>query len=233
MDRETAIDKIKKCLALGQSSNPHEAAAAMRQAQKMMTAYGVSEDDMLAAGVAELWVKSGATRTPARYEVWLASMIASAFGCELVFSNRLSGRTTIQGGYVFIGMASASTVAGYSYRVLFRQLRRARADYIKTALKRCRSKNKVARADMFCEGWVFAVRELVGATVPPEAHRSAVDAYMRANYAVTEQVETRCREPGRHVSQVGDCVQGVRAGRGATLHRGVGTGVDAPQMLGA
>jgi hypothetical protein len=37
MDRETALTKIKKCLALAKSSNEHEAAAAMRQAQKLPT----------------------------------------------------------------------------------------------------------------------------------------------------------------------------------------------------
>lgn len=31
MDRAKAIDKIKKCLRLARSSNPHEAAAALRQ----------------------------------------------------------------------------------------------------------------------------------------------------------------------------------------------------------
>ncbi|WP_231409636.1 DUF2786 domain-containing protein [Ralstonia solanacearum] len=233
MDRNTAIDKIKKCLALGQSSNPHEAAAAMRQAQKMMAAYGVSEDELLAAGVTEQWEKSGATRTPARYEVALASMIAAAFGCELVFASRLSGSVTIQGGYVFIGVAVTSDVAGYSYRVLFRQLRRARTDFIKTALKRCGPKNKTARADLFCEGWVLSVREMVEAMVPPESHTKAVEAYMRANYAVTKSITPRHRQPGRHVSPVGDYAQGFRTGRSATLHRGVGSGAEQPQMLEA
>ena len=33
MNRDDALKKIKKCLALGRSANEHEAAAAMRQAQ--------------------------------------------------------------------------------------------------------------------------------------------------------------------------------------------------------
>ena len=36
MDKQKIIDKIKKCMALGNSSNANEAAAALRQAQKMM-----------------------------------------------------------------------------------------------------------------------------------------------------------------------------------------------------
>ncbi|PIA66345.1 hypothetical protein CDR19_15110, partial [Ectopseudomonas toyotomiensis] len=39
MDRKKALDKVKKCLALANSSNPNEAAAAMRQARAMMEKY--------------------------------------------------------------------------------------------------------------------------------------------------------------------------------------------------
>ena len=60
MDKKTAIDKIRKCLALSKSAEPHEAAAAMRQAQKAMdgraelircpTLITAAENDPLAAG---------------------------------------------------------------------------------------------------------------------------------------------------------------------------------------
>ena len=40
---ERAIRKIKHCLALSASSNEHEAAAAMRQAQKLMAKYRLTE----------------------------------------------------------------------------------------------------------------------------------------------------------------------------------------------
>lgn len=44
--RDKALDKIRKCLALSKSANEHEAAAALRQAQKMMEMHGLSEDDL-------------------------------------------------------------------------------------------------------------------------------------------------------------------------------------------
>lgn len=46
MDKNKVIDKIKKCMALGNSSNANEAAAALRQAQKMMNMHGLTEDDI-------------------------------------------------------------------------------------------------------------------------------------------------------------------------------------------
>lgn len=53
MDKNTAIDKIKKCLALSKSDNPHEAAAALRQAQKLMALYKVDALDVSLADVTE------------------------------------------------------------------------------------------------------------------------------------------------------------------------------------
>lgn len=38
-ERERVIRKIKRCLALGESSNPNEAEMAMRQAQALMRTY--------------------------------------------------------------------------------------------------------------------------------------------------------------------------------------------------
>ena len=44
-DRDKIIAKVK-CLALAKSSNEHEAANALRQAQKLMQAHGISDLDV-------------------------------------------------------------------------------------------------------------------------------------------------------------------------------------------
>ncbi|UCU92660.1 DUF2786 domain-containing protein [Hydrogenophaga taeniospiralis] len=46
MTRDEALKKIKKCLALSRSANEHEAAAALRHAQKLMQAFSLAEEDM-------------------------------------------------------------------------------------------------------------------------------------------------------------------------------------------
>ncbi|WP_420996218.1 DUF2786 domain-containing protein [Cupriavidus sp. 30B13] len=229
MDRNTVLDKIKKCLALAESDNPHEAAAAMRQAQKLMEMHGVSADELAAVDVEEAWGRSCATQRPPRYEVALVSMIASAFGCDLVFSTRVMGER-FAGGYAFIGMGAAATIAQYTYGVLGRQLRKSRTTYIKTKLKRCGPKNKVSRADVFCEGWVHAVRSLVEDIAIPKASSLAIDAYMRANHAVTKTLTMTSRQPGRGVEAADDQWRGYQAGRGAVLHRGI-DGVAMPALM--
>jgi hypothetical protein len=46
MTRDEALLKIKKCMALSKSAEPHEAAVALRQAQKLMEQFSVNEQDM-------------------------------------------------------------------------------------------------------------------------------------------------------------------------------------------
>ena len=53
-DNNSAIlCKIKKCLALSASSNPHEAAAALRQAHALMNKHGVSAHEVTMADIGE------------------------------------------------------------------------------------------------------------------------------------------------------------------------------------
>lgn len=231
MDKQTAINKIRKCLALAKSSEPHEAAAALRQAQKMMEQFGVEHPELLAAGVMEAWVKSAATKTPARYEVVLASLVTSAFCCDLMFTRRLStSGLRIEAGYAFIGVAPMPEVAIYTYTVLRRQLRVARASYIKTALKRYR-KNKSAAADLFCEGWLMAVSRLIDAAVPTADQVLAIDAYMRANYATAKTTKPRAPAAGRGVQAGMHKASGYIAGKDVALSKGVGTGASVAVFL--
>jgi len=51
---ERIIRKIKRCLALSQSSNENEAATAMRQAQSLMYEYRLTEMDVRLSEVGEV-----------------------------------------------------------------------------------------------------------------------------------------------------------------------------------
>ena len=80
MDKEKVLDKIKKCLALGESANEHEAAQAIRQAQILMKKYGVSEIDVELSAVTEKGVAC-ASSLPTWHQVLIAQC-AKAFGVE-------------------------------------------------------------------------------------------------------------------------------------------------------
>jgi hypothetical protein len=52
MRRDQAINKVRKCLRLAESSNAHEAAAARRQAAKLMQQHHITARDVLAHALA-------------------------------------------------------------------------------------------------------------------------------------------------------------------------------------
>ena len=144
-DNRNILDKIKKCLALSASANEHEAAAALRQAQKLMELHGVTDEDVLASQAGEAGAKAGAVTKPAEWEAKLAGRIGQAFGCQVVFSRR----TWSTAEWRFIGAGASSEVAAYAFKVLLRQARTARQTYITTALKRVRKPSVKTVLDQF------------------------------------------------------------------------------------
>ena len=159
--RDEILAKIKKCLALGRSSNEHEAAAALRHAQKLMAAHGIDEGEVADSEIGEAIGRSGAGAKPPKYEAALAIAISGAFGCEEIFKPFC--------GWMFIGAGPAPEIAQYAFEVLYRQVKRDRATHIKARLTRCGPLNKTRRADLYCDAWVStAVRQIQNLTISPE-----------------------------------------------------------------
>lgn len=223
---ERILDKIKKCLALSASANEHEAAAALRQAQKLMDAYGISAEAIQASEASERQAKAGACRTPANWETMLAAKIADAFGCRVIF---FSGRA---GAWNYIGCGAAPEVAGYTFAVLFRQARRAREAHIKASLKRCKVATKTRRADLFSEGWVRSVVGLIATFAGNAQQAAAIDAYVGMTYPALRNLNSRDRNDGRKMSarEYDDFAAGHKAGKSAELNRGVGGGADRARL---
>lgn len=218
-DREKIIDKIKKCLALSASSNEHEAAAALRQARKLMEAHNISDVEMLAAGASAHRQRAGAQTSPPNWEALLADRIADAFGCQVIFS---SGMRT--GAWLYIGCGPSPEIAGYAFEVLHRQCKRARAEHIKARLKRCKTATKTRRADLFCEGWVGIVVDKIDAFAGNDAQRDAIEAYVATNFPALRNLNARDRNGDRALRdhEYGDWMAGRAKGAAAELNRGVG-----------
>ncbi len=219
-DRDKILDKIKKCLALSASSNEHEAEAALRQARKMMEAHGITDQDIRAAEAEEHRAKSGAKSQPANWEAMLASKIADAFACQVVFCG---GFWSKPGEWCFIGCGAAPEVAHYAFTVLHRQAKRAREEHIKTRLKRCKVATKTRRADLFSEGWVRSVSRTIVAFAGTDQQAAAIDAYMAKHYPALRSLKSRDRNDGRKLRdhEYDDYAAGHRSGKNAQLNRGV------------
>jgi hypothetical protein len=214
MNDKKIMDKIRKCLALSKSTNEHEAAAALRQAKKLMEAHNISTDDVKAEEVSEARAKAGARRNPVAWEGNLALTVGAVFNCAVIFASGMS-----EGRWTFIGVGANPEVAQYAFVVLFRQLKRARAEYIKERLNRCKPAAKTCRADLFCAGWVHAVRAgALGQFVPENPDQAAIDAFNARHHPALVESKTIVRG-GR---DCGDSLVGYLRGKKARLHRGVG-----------
>ena len=129
MDKSSALEKIKKCLALSRSANEYEAAQALKHAQALMAKYGLTGWDVELAEISEQYGK--APKSAPSWHWRLVHLCGSAFGCDRWHAADRSG-----GRFVFCGINGRPKLAAYAYEVLLRQLKTARREYIKTALAR-------------------------------------------------------------------------------------------------
>lgn len=227
-NRESILEKIRKCMALTKSANEHEAAAALRQARKLMEMYQVSHAEMLAVGVTEVSARAGVIAKPPLWESNLAGYITHVFGCRLIFREGFS-----LSHWVFIGLPPANDVAAYSFEVLFRQAKAARKDFVAQHLKRFKKANKVRRADLFSQGWVQSACNAVSPLTPTDGTEEAIQSYMEFKHTNLGKLDGIDRNKGRSLSHKDELAiyAGRSAGRNAQLNKGVGMGA-APLMIG-
>lgn len=230
-DREKRLEKIKKCLRLAKSSNQHEAAAALRQARKMMDTLQLTENDVLASEASEARSKAGAAKKPVAWEAALARVVSAVLGCDLMFSspswNDSYFRGVRAGHWTFIGCGPSPQIAQHAFTVLQRRLKAARADYIAHRLNRCGPASKRRRADDYCNGWVYAVRSKVEPLAVSERDRSAISAYCERFQVGT--LKTLDRSKGSRRSSV-DLMKGLAEGRRVDLRQPI-PGAPSPAAI--
>ena len=193
---DSIIRKIKACLARSKSSNPNEAAIALRQAYALMQKYSIElssvEEKINTADILTLQKK----RLP-NYGYKLAELIAKFFECDYYFSSSLRG-----GKIVFFGEDNAPTIAAYAFEVLHRQLTDARQAYIVFELGRVKIKtNKTQRANAFARGWIDGVekkvREFSSLTISNHK-RKKLDEFAKSQNIKTSSIEIKAQTLTAH-----------------------------------
>lgn len=230
MDKQTAIDKIRKCLALAASAGEHEAATALRQARALMDKFNVTEQETLAATVSEARARAGAYRQPSSWETHLAIAVARAFECAHLFASAGG-----QGHWVFIGAGAAPEVAQYAFAVLLRQVKRERAAFVQHECKRLKPASKTRRADFFCLAWVHSVAQQVQDFAGQGRDDVAIAAYLDHTYGTAlKQLNTRDRSGGAMRERDWDALSaGARSGKNAQLRHGVDSAGESQRLIGS
>lgn len=202
------LDKIKKCLALSQSSEPHEAAAALRQAQKLMEIHGVSQLQLKLADIGEARVQSRASATkPKDWETGLLALVGKAFGCKMMWDSGYP-----YGHFIYIGLKQQVTLAEYTFMVMQRKLMRGRAEFV-AGLPTFNRATKTVEADGYCKGWVSAVSKTVHAFALTKETEAMIDEVKDRRSAGKEQ-EVQERQAGTHGLRAG-----FEAGTAESIHR--------------
>lgn len=147
--------KIQKCLRLSKSTNPHEAALALKQAYALMKKHNISENIVEGCEymITGKEVQSHNTQQFPNYLNMLLNIIKRTFTVTAILRTRLS-KTYI----VFYGDESDVMIAEYAYTFLTRLLVKARTEYIRSLSKKTISRaTKTMRGDVFAKGWALGV----------------------------------------------------------------------------
>lgn len=222
MDKDRALKKVLACLRLSKSQNVNEAAAALRQAQKLMSEYGLSEAEV---ATAEYRYFAAPTRhrgaIPPIYINWLANRIASGFRCRSLY-NRATGN------FYFVGTHLDAQVACYSFTVMRRRLDTDKAKHTARIRKRA---NKIARGDAFAVGWVSAVLQLFPALDLLDDQRAALELVVNNKFGRYEKMEGRKLATSKAAGE-NDRLRGYVAGKDVEYQPGItGAGQAALEQL--
>lgn len=249
---ERVIRKIKHCLALSTSSNEHEAATAMRQAQALMSKYRLTETEVNLSDVG----MSKSDKEKTKREQWerlLSSVVAMVFDCETLTSISWSSTKLCRvETAVFIGVAPAPEIARYAYDTLHRQCVAARKAYVGAINRREIPSTGVsakARGGHFAIYWVQQVEKKLQALVPtgeddPEQSESNTRALIAIKSKSDELIQAYISNltdgkgptPGASMRRMKisglDALHGAEAGRKAQVSHGVGTAGEQLAAIG-
>src|SRR5690554_2478836 len=183
MDKNKIIDKIRKCLQLANSSNPNEAATALRQAQKLMEKHGVSSGDVQLADISSEATALSRARKQSLHLVMLVQLIEKAFGVRSLVDSMKYGFGPWRSNVVFIGFDAQPKIATYAFEVLRKRLAADRKRFLlEQSTKRHNRIRKIRLADSYAEGWVMAVRRTGQEFAVPPEKKELINQWVENTY---------------------------------------------------
>ncbi|EMB6558643.1 DUF2786 domain-containing protein [Yersinia enterocolitica] len=230
MNKEKYLAKIKKLLNLAKrSTNPNEAANALRQAQNLMREHQLNETDVALTEISEASSKgapSDAISIP-RYMSSLLTVIRQAFGVQNYLTWQGNKRTI-----VFYGPNERPQIAAYAFDVLSRQMMSSRRAFSAKQRSNLKRTTKIGRADSYCEAWVSGAYTVIERFVVTNHERELMDTYYQriSDGGSWKTVATREAKKVRGVDDAASA--GYRAGKNASLHHAVNGTDSQPALIG-
>lgn len=209
------LRRLQKLLAMASDGrgNPAEAENAMRMAQKLMAAHGITTGALAADQIGEIAYVSSKTKNPPPYETALLYLLRKAFGCRHYWSPSYQHRGL--GQWHIVAPKAQLELVRYAFDVVRRQLLKARAAYVATLPDHLSRMRKAAEGDAFGIAFVEALsnKVLALADVAPEIEQ-----------ALEDRVQAVCKghvgNPAKNLAFTHNALSaGREAGAQASLHR--------------
>lgn len=223
MDKDSALRKITKLLALATSSNEGEAANAKRQADALMKKFCLDQVDIQAAQVNREDLKSAGKTGVPTYENMLAHAVADVFGARLLFREGQQGeswtwrgkRKTREAGQLsFVAPSTQAKLCAYCFEALRRQMRSDR--------RTLNIKLTAQQSEAWAIGWVIAVTPKLNA-LNMGYSKDAANAYIEKLNPGKAKTHTKLKDglAGAGDENLALARIGKRQGESAQLHAAV------------
>jgi len=214
MKNKKILDKIFKCLRLSESNNPNEAAAALRQAQRLMDLHGITKEQITSESNVEVLTVKSQFIEPPYWLIALSELIGQAFYCR-VYVSRTENE---QSEFYFIGIGNRTELAKYTFTVLQRLLARERRYFVKS-LSDIKKSEKTRQGNVFAQAWLFRIAHTIVNFVSDPIIDNAIDAYVNRHFGVTNDFESTAAIPNtRDIEVISD---GYKAAEGVSLFKPV------------
>lgn len=230
-NRERILRRIKKCLALSESDNEHEAANALRQARRLMQMHGIDLEEA-SEPVFEVLDRSDGKRSRGglrQAEMMLYAVVCEFFGCSIY---------SVHNWPVIVGESPAPEIAEYASATLLRQLRQNRQkalEQLETDVgRRLHSSHRRDFNSSYSTTWVCAISKKVEAFAQSfcdqtkAKHEQAVRKHWNMGANITQKSYRQSRRESA-ITQYAE-QQGALDGRRAELNYGVGEGPKQAQL---
>lgn len=233
----SVMRRLRKILALTQSSEPGEAAAALHQAKKLMDAHGLSSADVEASEIETSEVRlSGATVSG--WESPLLNVICQSLdvGVMICAAPPARGLRRKNAVVVFVGHGANAVVAEYAFARLRALLKKNLEDLLRRALVGTPFEGRrptlgvvtPAARQAYALGWCAAVSSKVGALGASEPSPS-IARYIEARTGGEAAEVKRASTKNRTQAQIFGSA-GYRDGASVELHKAV-HGAQSQAML--
>ena len=219
MSDQFLLERIKKLMALSQSSNPNEAAIALARAQKLMKENEISSEDLELSSFAEERIPTVRGLRDSKISSHLANIVAKALGLEFFRTVTSSGNSSY---ITFIGPHDRLKSGVYVYTILTRQVQIVKQQYRIVEKEKIRNeiisslKNSAAnflftkteidayvkketsrllskKTKIYLEGWLYSVRQKVQDFVSSPQEQDLLSSFMLNNHPEIKFARGRSR----------------------------------------